>query len=209
MPQGDYPRDLVGYGRTPARPEAGRAARDRRAVRHQLRGGRREHHPARRRRLRGVPVGDRRRAALAGPAPHEHGVDLRVRLARRLLAAVAAVHRARHARSPSTASPRRMAAQSRGGRRPCRRPAGRSPATASSGSTTRISPKADERAHIREADPHPYRGHRRARRSAGTQGRTSTHTLELVMEEGGFLYSADSYADDLPYWVHGPATGRT
>jgi peptidoglycan/xylan/chitin deacetylase (PgdA/CDA1 family) len=25
------------------------------------------------------------------------------------------------------------------------------------------------------------------------------------MEEGGFLYSADSYADDLPYWVAGPS----
>lgn len=24
------------------------------------------------------------------------------------------------------------------------------------------------------------------------------------MEEGGFLYSSDSYADDLPYWVEGP-----
>jgi peptidoglycan/xylan/chitin deacetylase (PgdA/CDA1 family) len=24
------------------------------------------------------------------------------------------------------------------------------------------------------------------------------------MEEGGFLYSSDSYADELPYWVHGP-----
>lgn len=35
-------------------------------------------------------------------------------------------------------------------------------------------------------------------------GRTSAHTLELVMAEGGFLYSADSYADDLPYWVTGP-----
>jgi len=32
-------------------------------------------------------------------------------------------------------------------------------------------------------------------------GRTSEHTLELVMAEGGFLYCADSYADDLPYWV--------
>ena len=36
------------------------------------------------------------------------------------------------------------------------------------------------------------------------QGRCSPHTLELVIEEGGFLYSADSYADDLPYWVEGP-----
>ncbi len=34
-------------------------------------------------------------------------------------------------------------------------------------------------------------------------GRASAHTLGLVMEEGGFLYSADSYADDLPYWVSG------
>ena len=24
------------------------------------------------------------------------------------------------------------------------------------------------------------------------------------MEEGSFLYSSDSYADDLPYWVRGP-----
>ncbi|MCZ4148288.1 allantoinase, partial [Escherichia coli] len=33
------------------------------------------------------------------------------------------------------------------------------------------------------------------------QGKPSDNTLELVMEEGGFLYSADSYADDLPYWT--------
>jgi OHCU decarboxylase len=26
----------------------------------------------------------------------------------------------------------------------------------------------------------------------------------LTQEEGGFLYSADSYADELPYWVEGP-----
>ncbi|MGB8700230.1 MAG: allantoinase PuuE [Thermosynechococcaceae cyanobacterium] len=31
-------------------------------------------------------------------------------------------------------------------------------------------------------------------------GRTSCHTRKLVVEEGGFLYDADSYADDLPYW---------
>lgn len=33
-------------------------------------------------------------------------------------------------------------------------------------------------------------------------GRTSEHTRKLVVEEGGFLYDADSYADDLPYWNH-------
>ncbi|MBT5456216.1 MAG: allantoinase PuuE [Rhodospirillaceae bacterium] len=31
-------------------------------------------------------------------------------------------------------------------------------------------------------------------------GRTSPNTRRLVVEEGGFLYDADSYADDLPYW---------
>ena len=35
------------------------------------------------------------------------------------------------------------------------------------------------------------------------QGRTSAQTLDLTCEEGGFLYSADSYADELPYWVEG------
>ena len=32
------------------------------------------------------------------------------------------------------------------------------------------------------------------------QGRTSPNTARLVVEEGGFLYDADSYADDLPYY---------
>jgi allantoinase len=32
-------------------------------------------------------------------------------------------------------------------------------------------------------------------------GRDSPHTRELVVEHGGFVYDADSYADDLPYWV--------
>jgi putative urate catabolism protein len=31
-------------------------------------------------------------------------------------------------------------------------------------------------------------------------GRTSPHTRKLVMEEGGFLYDADDYSDDLPFW---------
>ncbi|MBB3169480.1 allantoinase PuuE [Simiduia aestuariiviva] len=32
-------------------------------------------------------------------------------------------------------------------------------------------------------------------------GRDSPNTRALVRAEGGFLYDADSYADDLPYWV--------
>ena len=32
-------------------------------------------------------------------------------------------------------------------------------------------------------------------------GRQSPNTRRLVVEEGGFLYDADSYGDDLPYWI--------
>jgi putative urate catabolism protein len=32
-------------------------------------------------------------------------------------------------------------------------------------------------------------------------GRRSENTVRLVAEEGGFVYSQDSYADELPYWV--------
>jgi chitin deacetylase len=63
--------------------------------------------------------------------------------------------------------------------------------------------KEDERAHVLEA----IRIHAEVtgERPLGMyQGRTSVHTLDIVMEEGGFLYSADSYADELPYWVVGP-----
>ena len=34
-------------------------------------------------------------------------------------------------------------------------------------------------------------------------GRCTNNTRELIIEEGGFLYDSDSYADDLPYWVDG------
>ena len=37
-------------------------------------------------------------------------------------------------------------------------------------------------------------------------GRTGPNTHRLVAEEGGFLYNADDYSDDLPFWstLHGP-----
>lgn len=65
-------------------------------------------------------------------------------------------------------------------------------------------PEAVEREHIaRAVEVHT--------RIAGTrplgfyQGRTSPQTRRLCVEEGGFRYDADSYADDLPYWdrAHG------
>jgi putative urate catabolism protein len=63
--------------------------------------------------------------------------------------------------------------------------------------------KADERDHLNEA----IRIHTEVtgeRPYGWYTGRCSGHTRDLVMEEGGFLYDSDSYADDLPYWVAGP-----
>jgi putative urate catabolism protein len=60
--------------------------------------------------------------------------------------------------------------------------------------------RADEKAHMLEA----IRIHTEAvgsRPVGWYTGRSSEHTLKLVLENGGFLYSSDSYADDLPYWV--------
>jgi putative urate catabolism protein len=38
-------------------------------------------------------------------------------------------------------------------------------------------------------------------------GRDSPRTRRLVVEHGGFVYDADSYADDLPYWTDVPTRG--
>ena len=64
-------------------------------------------------------------------------------------------------------------------------------------------PRAVERAHLREAfDLHAsVTG---AAPEGFYLGRCSMNTLELVLEDGRFVYSSDSYADDLPYWVRGP-----
>jgi putative urate catabolism protein len=60
-------------------------------------------------------------------------------------------------------------------------------------------PEEIERAHIAEAVAlhHKLTG---SRPLGWYQGRTSPNTARLVAEDGGFLYDADSYADDLPYW---------
>jgi putative urate catabolism protein len=63
--------------------------------------------------------------------------------------------------------------------------------------------KAQEKQHLDEA----IRLHTEitgARPHGFYLGRTSANTLALTMEEGGFAYSSDSYADDLPYYVKGP-----
>ncbi|WP_348760750.1 allantoinase PuuE [uncultured Salinisphaera sp.] len=39
-------------------------------------------------------------------------------------------------------------------------------------------------------------------------GRCGPNTRRLVAEHGGFVYDADSYADDLPYWEHVPGVAE-
>jgi putative urate catabolism protein len=63
--------------------------------------------------------------------------------------------------------------------------------------------EADERADLAQA----VRIHREAtgeRPLGWYTGRNSVNTLKAVLDDGGFLYSSDSYADDLPYWINGP-----
>ncbi len=58
----------------------------------------------------------------------------------------------------------------------------------------------DERAHMKAA----IGIHERmtgSRPLGWYTGRVSPNTRRRVVEEGGFLYDADSYSDDLPYWV--------
>jgi putative urate catabolism protein len=64
-------------------------------------------------------------------------------------------------------------------------------------------PEAEERAHLAEA----IRLHAAVtgeRPLGWYTGRNSANTLKAVLDDGGLLYSSDTYADDLPYWINGP-----
>jgi putative urate catabolism protein len=60
-------------------------------------------------------------------------------------------------------------------------------------------PEAVERAHMQRAIE-IHRALTGARPLGWYTGRTSPQTARLVVEEGGFVYDSDSYADDLPYY---------
>ena len=63
-------------------------------------------------------------------------------------------------------------------------------------------PEDEERAHLIEA----IRIHTETtgeRPLGWYTGRNSVNSLKLVLEEGGFAYSSDCYSDDLPYWIAG------
>ena len=60
-------------------------------------------------------------------------------------------------------------------------------------------PEEEEREHMRRAIA-AIEGVCGVRPVGWYTGRTSENTRRLVVEEGGFLYDSDSYADELPYW---------
>ena len=201
MSQGDYPRDLIGYGRTPPHPRwPGDAHVAVQFVLNYEEGGENciLHGDAASEAFLSEIVG-----AQAWPGQRHMNMESiyefgsragfwrlwRLFTERGLPLTVYAVAMAM-ARNPDA-----VAAMNEAG--------WRSPRTASSGSTTRISPRRTSAHHILEA----IRIHTEiagSRPLGMYQGRTSVNTLDLVMEEQGFLYSADSYADELPYWVSGP-----
>ena len=64
-------------------------------------------------------------------------------------------------------------------------------------------PEAEERAHLaRRSASIPKRP--ASAHSDGIPAATRSTPQRPCVEEAGFLYSSDSYADDLPYWVNGP-----
>ena len=185
--------------REPAGPALARRQARRAQPRPELRGGRREHAARGRSRLGGVPPRGDRRAGHGRQAQPQHGVDVRVREQGGVLAGPPsrdlvrdAAHRLRGGQG-ARAEPRRGAGDGRRG------VGGREPRVA----LDRL------RRALRGRGAGAPRAARspRSRACAGVRpvgwytGRGTEATRRLVVEEGGFLYDSDAYADELPYWV--------
>ena len=138
-----------------------------------------------------------------GTAPHEHGIDLRIRLRapasggcwrmfteRGMPVTVYAVATAHGAQSRG----RRADEGGRLGDRHPRLQVDRLSRLHAGGGAGRISPRRSA-----STPRSPASG-----RSASTRAARRSTRSRSAAEEGGFLYCADSYADDLPYWIEGP-----
>ena len=181
------------------RTPAGRRRAHRGAVRPQLRGRRREQPAARRPHLGDLPLRAGHGAGLREP-PHDDGVDVRVRLARRRLAHPARVRAARPGRSPIFGVgmalqryPELLDAFMRNGYE-----------IANHGLRWihyQNLPEATERRHI-DIGTQRAEGPDRRRLAAGWYtGRDSPNTRRLVADQGGYEYDSDYYGDDLPFWT--------
>jgi allantoinase len=80
-------------------------------------------------------------------------------------------------------------------------PATRSPTTACAGSTTRTCPRPPSAAHVGAAT-HLLKELTGGAWPAGWYtGRDSPNTRRLVADQGGYEYDSDYYGDDLPFWL--------
>ncbi len=194
-------RDFVGYGPTPpdaAWPE-GRPRR--REFRDQLRGGFGVLDRRRRRAFRGSADrggGSARSGRGSRPLRREH---VRVWQQGGDLARRATVHRAGLAGHRLRRAPLRSSAIP-SSRSWCATTAGTSAATVCAGSSIICSTKQTERRMVSEAVASLVRTI--GERPLGWYCRyaPSERTRRILVEEGGFLYDSDSYADDLPFWVN-------
>ena len=202
MTKTDYPRDLAGYGRTPPNPHwPGKARIAVQFVINYEEGGENNI-------LHGDAASEAFLSEIVGAAPwpgQRHmnmEFDLRIRLARRLSGGSGGC-------SPNASMPVTVFAVASALQRypeiaASMQEAGWEIATHGlKWIDYRDVPAEKERADILEA----IRIQREltGERPLGFyQGRTSERTTPLMMEEGGFLYTADSYADELPYWLAGP-----
>ncbi len=137
---------------------------------------------------------------MAGPAPLEHGIDLRIWRACRILAAAPDVHRR---------------ADSGNGLRGCDSPAALAPAGCCDAGcglgnclpwpemdrVQGLRAAKDEAADMAEAIAIHEQVTGSKPRGWYT-GRCSVNTVDLATETGILDYVSDSYADDLPYWHH-------
>ena len=197
-PDAPYPRDLAGYGEYP--PHARWPGGARIAVQFVLNyeeGGENAvlHGDAASETFLSDIVGAQ---AFRDAAP-EHGVALRVRLARRRLAAAALFRDARRSAHRLRRGAWRCDGTRRSSTRSCAT-ATRSPAHGWRWISYQDVDEATEREHLARAVEAIAR--LTGRPPAGWYtGRDSPNTRRLVVEHGGFVYDADSYADDLPYWT--------
>ena len=199
----DYPRDMIGYGRSgldPQWPDDAYVAVQF-VINYEEGGG--EQHPAWRRGLGGLPVGDRRAAAWPGErhmnmeSIYEYGSRAGFWRLWRLFTQADTAVTVYGVATALERNPQAVAGMTESGWE-----------IASHGLKWieyKDFDREDERRHMAEA----IRIHTEVNRQSRPLGLVHwpffhSHSLDLVMEEGSFVYSSDSYADELPYWIDGP-----
>ena len=194
-----YPRNMQGYGGRPPAADWPGGAQRRRAVRPELRGGRRELASC-------TATPPPRRSCPRSPAPqpwpgqrhwnmesiYEYGARAGFWRLHELFTARDVPVTIYGVASALARSPAQVAAMQEAGWEIA------SP-RAEVGRLPRRQPRGRGRRHGR-GDPAAHRGQRASGRAAGTPAAARSTPSISSTEEGGFDYVSDTYDDDLPYW---------